>query len=182
MQERIFIVLTQQQRIKLKKIFNSFIKIIIILSITLFIVREKFVINKSASMEKGIYFLLGNKNNLKYGDNVVIEIPDNIKKLLYERKYLEKKVDTLLKKVAAIDGDEVTVIGENLYINNKFKGKIYRTDPLNRKLPQYLESGKVPVNKILVLGISENSIDSRYFGLINKSSIKSKAILIYKFH
>lgn len=139
-----------------------------------------FVLNLSPSMEKGIY-LLKKIDELKKGDVVVLNIPLNIKETLYSRGYLPKNIKTLLKEVVAIEGDYVEVVHNKFYVNGEFKGDIARKDPKGRELVSHVENGVLKSDEIFLLGRGENSFDSRYFGVVKKSEILKKTILIKEF-
>ena len=139
-----------------------------------------FVLNLSPSMEKGIY-LLREIDELKKGDVVVLNIPLNIKETLYSRGYLPKNIKTLLKEVAAVEGDFVEVVHNKIYINGEFKGEIAEVDPKGRELVSFVKDGILKSGEVFLLGRGRNSFDSRYFGVVEKSEILKKTILIKEF-
>ncbi|MGL5853894.1 MAG: signal peptidase I [Cetobacterium sp.] len=139
-----------------------------------------FVLNLSPSMQKGIY-LLKEIDELKKGDVVVLNIPSNIKEILYSRGYLPKNIKTLLKEVVAVEGDCVEVDHNKLYINGEFKGDIAEVDLKGRKLVSFVKAGVLKSGEVFLLGRGKNSFDSRYFGAVEKSEILKKTILIKEF-
>ncbi|MGL5779513.1 signal peptidase I [Cetobacterium sp.] len=139
-----------------------------------------FVLNLSPSMQKGIY-LLKEIDELKKGDVVVLNIPSNIKEILYSRGYLPKNIKTLLKEVVAVEGDKVHVTYNKLYINGEFKGEIAEVDPKGRALVSYVKDGVLKSGEVFLLGKGKNSFDSRYFGAVEKNEILKKTILIKEF-
>lgn len=139
-----------------------------------------FVLNLSPSMQKGIY-LLKEIDELKKGDVVVLNIPSNIKEILYSRGYLPKNIKTLLKEVVAVEGDKVHVTYNKLYINGEFKGEIAEVDPKGRVLVSYVKDGVLKSGEVFLLGKGKNSFDSRYFGAVEKNEILKKTILIKEF-
>ena len=157
------------------------IKIIVIFILFYFIVKELsyryFVLNLSPSMKKGIY-LLKEIDELKKGDVVLIDIPLNIREVLYSRGYLPKNIKTLLKEVAAVEGDKIHVTYNKLYINGEFKGDIAGVDLKGRELVSFAKDGVLKSDEVFLLGRGENSFDSRYFGVVKKSKILKKTILI----
>lgn len=139
-----------------------------------------FVLNLSPSMEKGIY-LLKDIDELKKGDVVVLNIPLNIKETLYSRGYLPKNIKTLLKEVVAVEGDCVEVVHNKIYINGEFKGDITEVDSKGRELVSFVKDGVLKSGEVFLLGRGKNSFDSRYFGVVKKSEILKKTILIKEF-
>lgn len=130
-------------------------------------------------MDIGVYYL-SNIKTLKKGDIVLLKTPSNAK-ILYDRKYLEKRVKYLIKNVAGESGDLIKIKNSKLYLNEIFLGNIAKKDKLGRSLKSDLKNKIIPQNKILLLGNTDDSYDSRYFGLIDKSRLLKKAKLIYEF-
>ena len=139
-----------------------------------------FVLNLSPSMQKGIY-LLKEIDELKKGDVVVLNIPSNIKEILYSRGYLpkNKKTDYILN--ALEKNNFVEVVHNKIYINGEFKGNIAEVDPKGRKLISFVKDGILKSGEVFLLGRGKNSFDSRYFGTVEKSEILKKTILIKEF-
>ncbi len=160
------------------------IRVAVVFLLFYFIVKELsyryFVLNLSPSMEKGIY-LLKEIDELKKGDVVVLNIPSNIKEILYSRGYLPKNIKTLLKEVVAVEGDKVHITYNRLYINGEFKGEIAEVDSKGRELVSYVKDGVLKSGEVFLLGKGKNSFDSRYFGAVEKNEILKKTILIKEF-
>lgn len=168
--------------LKKEKSFISFL-IIIALFIKFFSLISGFSINMSSSIPRGLY-LLYPKYNIKKGDIINFKIPELIKKISLERNYLSKDIKTLTKYVVATKNDVIERKNNKLFINNLFIGQIYLTDQKNRPLISVLKEGEkitLQGNDYFVLGIVENSLDSRYYGIIKEKDIEKKAILILKF-
>lgn len=163
------------------KIIKGLVTAGAVIVIVSFIGKNYFTINMSPSMERGIYLLVGKPQALKYGDIVNLEIPNNVREMIYNREYLTRKTKTLLKKVAALPGDKIEIKNNKLLINEVVIGTISKQDGQNRELPCFLKEGIITEKKVFLLGIVENSFDGRYFGLVDENKIKSKAILLYKF-
>lgn len=108
--------------------------------------------------------------NIKLGDYVVYEMPREYK------KYAAKELENLksIKRVYAKEGDDIDVKGNEVYINQLYVGKILDT------IPSKLKKKRVSKNQILTLSENENSLDGRYYGLLDFSDIKYKAYLIYE--
>ena len=64
--------------------------------------RNKYIINPSKSLTRGIYKIFP-VETINKGDIVVFNIPNNIKKMAKEREYILKDAQTLMKIVAATD-------------------------------------------------------------------------------
>jgi signal peptidase I len=89
----------------------------------------------------------------------------------------EKRGHTLVKYIAAVPGDDISNVMDDLYINGEKVCKAERTATLTP-----VQSFFVPGGRVFVLGTHENSLDSRYeeFGLVNISDIRGTAIGLWK--
>lgn len=166
---------------KEKKLVKHIVILIILIKIFSFF--SGFSINMSPSIQRGVY-LLYPKGKIEKGDIINFKIPDSIKEISLERNYLSKKIKTLTKYVRATENDIVQRKNNKLFINGEFSGKIYLKDQKDRTLNSVLkEDEEITLKKgeYFVLGIVENSLDSRYYGIIKEKDISKKAMLILKF-
>ncbi|MEI6856240.1 signal peptidase I [Psychrilyobacter sp.] len=169
----------------MKKLRKS-IKYLIILTLVYlpfaFTVPNYLMVNTSSSMPEGIYYTSNfDHKNLKKGEVISLAIPLNARKVLYSREYLGSHTKKLIKTVAGKAGDLIEIKKNKVFINSEYVGRISKLDSKGRVLTSSLKSGIIPINKVFVLGMIENSYDSRYFGLISKDIILKKAELILKF-
>lgn len=140
---------------------------------------KNYTINKTRSLPRGIYKLYP-PVDLHKGDIIVFEIPKSAE-LMFKRGYVSN-IDSLMKKLAALPGDHIEIINQELYINGNNWGKIYEKDKLYRPLPNLKEKDLIPGEKeVLALSDINNSFDGRYFGPILISSIKYKAKPVFIF-
>lgn len=164
---------------KIKKFINVILIIFMIILCGKIFFEKYFTINLSSSIPAGIYLKLP-LNEIKKGDVVIFDMPEDIDKLVHERGYIIEKCHSFIKIVGGLEGDEIENKDNFLYINNKKVGKISLTDTSGRRLPQ-IEKFKVSKNKFFPIGTHIDSFDGRYYGEINKELIKNKAKLILKF-
>lgn len=89
----------------------------------------------------------------------------------------------LLKEVAGLAGDSVTVHSSLIQVNDTLFILTSRTrDNQGRELPRKLRSGIIPKGKALLLSTHhKNSFDSRYFGLVDAPALH-KVIPIFTFN
>ena len=89
----------------------------------------------------------------------------------------------LLKEVVGLAGDSVTVHSSLIQVNDTLFVLTSRTrDSQGRELPRKLRSGIIPKGKALLLSTHhKNSFDSRYFGLVDASTLR-KVIPIFTFN
>lgn len=163
---------------KLKKFLKMLIIILGVVYIVKLYVYNNYCINITPSIPKGIYKLQDIKN-LERNKIVYIEIPDNAKKIIWEREYLPQHINYLVKYIKGIPGDRVQVKSNSLYINRELKGNIRKYDLQGKKLNSELPIDYVlKENEYILLGADDNSYDSRYFGIIKKEKILKEAIKV----
>lgn len=89
----------------------------------------------------------------------------------------------LIKRIVAVSGDKVNVTASGVWINGVlYKNSKQFTEGRGVKLYPlpYGYSHVLKESEFFMLGNSSHSVDSRYFGVINKADIYRRAILIYK--
>lgn len=147
-------------------------------------------IYKNVTQSEPLGYYLGCKSlSYRVGDLVLLCVDDiryiNIMyKLGIERADNECRGNTsyLLKRIIAIPGDTVIIsdnginVGGIHYPHSKF---ILSYNGINL-LPQKPQQIKLKKEEYFVLGNSDTSFDSRYFGVVNGNQIVKKAILIFK--
>jgi signal peptidase I len=84
---------------------------------------------------------------------------------------------TLLKYIAAEEGDDVSNEKDDIYVNGRYVCRAARTETLTP-----VRSFFVPSGYAFVLGSHEDSLDSRYeeFGLVRTDDIEGTAIGLWK--
>jgi conjugative transfer signal peptidase TraF len=120
---------------------------------------------------------------VKRGDVVTLCVPDS--PIAREAKARGYFMDgdcpgsylPLIKPVAAIAGDEVTLTAAGVAINSQLRPG---TEPLDRDTkgrslaPAFLGSERVPAGMVFVLSdYNRRSFDSRYFGMVPVAGIRS---------
>lgn len=155
-----------------------------IIIIILHLILPKYIVfNKTPSIPIGIYLLLpydSDKDILNVGDVVIFDMPKEIEKLVKEREYTTKDTNTFIKTVGAIEGMSIEVRDERLFIDGINRGEVASTDTFNRELPQ-IENFIVSKGHFFPLGTHFHSFDGRYYGEIDKKSIRNKAKLLIGF-
>lgn len=157
------------------KNLKTFFKLLIVIFGIAYIVKlyiyNNYCINISPSIPKGIYKLEEVKE-VKRGDIVYLEIPDNAKPIIWGRNYLPKHITYLIKYIRGVPQDLVEIKNEKIYINREFKGNIQSFDKEGNKLNSYLPKEYIlQKDEYILLGTDNNSYDSRYFGVIKKEKI-----------
>lgn len=139
---------------------------------------NNYCINISSSVPKGLY-KLKKINELEKGKIVYLEIPDNAKSIIWEREYLPKHINHLVKYIKGVPGDFIQVRENKLFINNEYIGSIKKSDKQGNKLESVLPKNyTLKEDEYILLGIDDNSYDSRYFGIIKREKILKEALKV----
>ena len=180
--------------------------IISFFSFIIFAKKNKYIFNISKSLPIGIYQKLEDKNFQK-GDLVVLDIPKERMDFMILRGYIDgKMLKTMLKKIEGVEGETFKVLtveelkssqfSDNIEFSsidipksskkflvkeNKILGSISNFDSYGRQLPQIESPLILNKDEFFVMGESDNSFDSRYFGKIKRKEIlyKVKPILTF---
>ena len=91
----------------------------------------------------------------------------------------EGSEDTLIKRVAGVEGDEIRVQGGTLFVNGEPQDEPYLNQYIpNQSTPYGPET--VPKDHVFVLGDNRgNSGDSRVFGPVPVENIKGEGFLVF---
>ncbi|AEA33616.1 signal peptidase I [Hippea maritima] len=112
-----------------------------------------------------LFYISKNFKKIKKHDYVLFPIHEtNIKEIQNELKKF--KTIILVKQVACVPGDRLTVKGRKFYCNGQYlcTAKIRALD--GEKINHFKFNGVVPNGYVFVLGKDVNSYDSRYFGFV----------------
>ncbi|NQU65979.1 MAG: signal peptidase I [SAR324 cluster bacterium] len=94
-----------------------------------------------------------------------------------------------IKRVVAIEGDEVELVGEEIYINGQVEKNPHRF--LDQRLPMVSYNGEfavpekftVPAGQVWPLGDNRrNSLDGRFWGFINVKDVRAKGLIVVWSH
>lgn len=170
------------EQMKKKSIVREYVEAIIIALILAFIIRT-FIVQAfkipSGSMIPTLQIgdhILVNKfiyrfDDVKRGDIIVFKFPKDESR-------------DFIKRAIGLPGDKVEIKNKKVYINDK---------PIDESYAFHEEEGNssyhprdnfgpsvIPENNFFVMGDNrENSMDSRFWGLLDKNKIKGKAFIIY---
>ena len=152
--------------------------IVAILYITVLILKYLhigFIKQVTPSMPEGWYFTYPT-DELQKGDNVVFIPNKQTEDYILSRKWLPRNIP-LLKKIVGIPGDYLCIKEGATYINEKWVAKIYSQDSNGDALPVFKYCANIPKDQYFMQGIGNpHSFDSRYYGLVRKDQIRSKAV------
>lgn len=118
--------------------------------------------NASASAPIGLYRIKPNTPP-EIGDFVLVRPDEDLEKFISERGYLPENIP-LLKRVAALPGDEICRDSEAIFINQTRVADALNFDSRGRKMPAWIGCFTLRSGEIFLLNDPENSFDGRYFG------------------
>ena len=129
--------------------------------------------NASNSVPTGWYFTSKRQPNL--GEIAVIRPPEWVEIYASARGYLPLRTP-LLKPVRAIEMSFVCRFGRSVFIDGKLVAKARYLDATHRMLPVWKGCRILKSDEIFVLGMHRDSFDSRYFGPVNRTSVRGTAV------
>lgn len=137
----------------------------------------RLVWNASASAPTGLYAVSPGAFP-EAGDMVVARLPTVFRRLAAERRYLPQNVP-LVKRVAAVAGDEVCAVGQAITVNGRPVAERRIFDGRGRRMPFWLGCIRLRGRQLLLLMHAPDSFDGRYFGVTEGRDIIGKARLIW---
>ncbi|MBF8983708.1 signal peptidase I [Lutibacter sp. B2] len=162
----------------LKTIVASIVMVLIITTFVTPLVVDGASMNPT--LEDHDYLILENTHKIQRGD--IISFKSNIK---FSQEELESfnlikriklgKVKNLVKRVIAVEGDQLLIKDGIVYVNEEE----IKEDYINGDYTfGDIDIKKIPKNKIFVMGDNrENSLDSRKIGLVDVETVKGKLLI-----
>jgi conjugative transfer signal peptidase TraF len=151
----------------------------LVASIEQSLVHRRFILNLTNSLPLGLYLRRAHSSYPR-GALIAFPVPAQVASLVNERHYLPPH-GVLLKRVAAIAGDEACLREGSLTVNGRELGASLREDLTGRPLPQASFCGVLQNGTLLVVGDSARSFDSRHFGLVDEQTVLGAVQLIWGF-
>ena len=133
--------------------------------------------NASASAPVGLYRVMSSPP-IQRGDMVLLRTPDSVRDLAAERGYLPLAVP-LVKRVAALAGDMVCAVGDDLFINSKWVAGRLERDHLGRPLPHWGGCHRLDDELFPLMADVPTSFDGRYFGPVPTSAVIGRLVPLW---
>jgi conjugative transfer signal peptidase TraF len=136
--------------------------------------------NASASAPLGLYAVTPGALP-QAGDMVVAWVPEGARRLAAERRYIPVNVP-LVKRVAAVPGDEVCAFREAAFVRGRRVATRRARDGRGRPMPWWsgcrlLHDGEY----FLLMAETPDSFDGRYFGISKAQEIVGKAAPLWTY-
>lgn len=133
--------------------------------------------NHSPSLPVGFY--LRSDDPIARGVIVTVRAADIAADYARERSFVDDG-DRFIKRVAATSGDTVCANGDAITLNGAVVAHRQVRDSAGRILPRWDGCRTLLANEFLLLGDTEDSFDSRYWGVVDGSQIEGvwRSILV----
>lgn len=134
--------------------------------------------NASASAPIGLYAVTPGAFP-DAGDMVVVKVPDPWRMIAAQRRYIPANVP-LVKRVAAVAGDEVCALGQEIFVNGKWVVERRIADASGRPMKWWSGCVRLRGRQLfLLMPGSPASFDGRYFGVTEGGLVVGKARLLW---
>lgn len=150
---------------------------IALLATAVFPPAPRLVWNASASAPIGLY-VVSPGAPAAAGDIVIARVPEHYRRLAAIRGYLPINVP-LVKRVAAIAGDEVCAFGGSIRVNGTWVTARHDIDGAGRIMPMWFGCVRLHGDQRFLLMDAPSSFDGRYFGVTEGRDIIGKARLLW---
>ncbi|CAH0357279.1 MAG: S26 family signal peptidase [Sphingobium sp.] len=137
----------------------------------------RLVWNASASAPIGLYWVEPGVD-LERGDMVVARLSDGVRQMAARRRYLPMNVP-LVKRVAAVAGDEVCALGKHIFLNGHRIAERRAMDAKGRAMPRWSGCRRLRGHQIFLMLDAPASFDGRYFGVTQGVDVIGKARLLW---
>lgn len=133
---------------------------------------KKLIYNASASAPIGLYWI--DNRPVERGDFVLVRVPERVRNLVAERRYLPPDVP-LLKRVVGMNGDRICRRGEEIFVNGMVVATAKRRDGQDRDMPDWHGCHILTEHTVFLLQDHPQSFDGRYFGPVDRRLIIGRA-------
>jgi len=136
----------------------------------------KLVWNASESAPLGLYLIKSRKPDL--GEYVFIRPSEQVAAFIEDRGYLPPDTP-LIKRIAALPGDEICRDGKAIFINKIHVAVAQKTDSLGREMPHWSGCFTLKSDEVFLLNGHEKSLDGRYFGASKLGDVIGVAVPLW---
>ena len=137
------------------------------------------IYNWTESLPLGFYWLERDVEPAR-GELVAFPIPDDVRQLVHERRYVPDGA-YLVKPVVGLPGDRVCSDGGVFTVNDEVIGRVLTEDRAGRPLPHPDVCKMVGQGEIYVASKNPRSFDSRTFGSVSRCAIRGRVTALWTF-
>jgi len=128
----------------------------------------RLVWNASASAPIGFYWRHG--GGIARGQLVLVTPPAHVRALAARRGYLPAGVP-LLKRIAALSGDQICADGSTIFVNGEAVSERREADSRGRPMPVWTGCRTLTDEVLLLMPGVPSSFDGRYFGPVPQAAV-----------
>lgn len=134
---------------------------------------DRLIWNRTTSAPTGLYWL--SDEPFTHGRWVVVSSQSALAEWAQTRGYVGKDWP-LLKQIAAMPGDDICRIGDDILINDRAAAIAKQVDSNGRNLPAWSGCRVLQADEIFLLTPHPASLDGRYLGPIKQTDLDGVAI------
>jgi conjugative transfer signal peptidase TraF len=140
----------------------------------------RLVYNTSDSAPRG-WYAVHPMDQVRRGDDVVARLPQDVAMLAATRGYVPTSIP-VLKRVAAVGGQHVCVRDGLVHVDGERIGSALDSDGVGRPLTAWRHCRRLLAGELFLMNSAvQASFDSRYFGPIDVSFVRGRAIRLAMF-
>jgi conjugative transfer signal peptidase TraF len=140
----------------------------------------RLVYNASDSAPYG-WYVVSPTAAVQRGDYIVARLPQDVAMLAATRGYVPTAIP-VLKRVAAVSGQHVCVRDSLVYVDGEAIGSVLDSDGFGRPLTAWRLCRQLLAGELFLMNsTAQASFDSRYFGPIDASFVRGRAIRLAMF-
>lgn len=154
----------------------AIISIVVLIAAMTMEFAPRLIWNATPSAPIGLYRI--EQNPPVIGDFVLVSPSGHAAELIKNRRYLSPDIP-LLKRVAAMSGDEICRECERIFINKFHVAEALYFDSNGREMPRWSGCFVPQSDEVFLLNDHEKSLDGRYFGATKRDQIIGVAIPVF---
>lgn len=141
----------------------------------------KLSITITKSLDKRVFWMSDDTSLIKKGDYVLFGLDTGrlSKDVTIPETVIKGTLVRAIKRVACFEGEILRVDGLDYYCNEVSIGRAKTLTIKGKPLAQFVFNGPIPKESVFVIGDHPDSYDSRYYGLIDRSTFISRAIALF---
>ena len=141
--------------------------------------QPRLVWNVSDSAPRGLYWV-SRPSRPGIGEFAAARLSPDVEQLAAQRHYLPQGIP-LIKKVAAVQGDEICASGERVAVFGTLVATRREVDPAGFSLPWWNGCRRLGAGELLLINSANPlSFDGRYFGPTDSSRVIGRASLLWR--
>jgi len=132
------------------------------------------------SVKHRVWWLSQDISYVRHGEYVLFHLPSSaLAGMAVPKSVVSGDEIQAIKRVGCDEGEELKRKGRDFFCGEEYLGHAKERSQQGEPLTPFLFSGKIPTGKVFLVGDHPDSFDSRYFGLVEKSSYQAWARPIF---